>query len=139
MESNFKNDIRVDQIVYAGFSVTCYEKTWTNFLANSIQMNLFTKQKQTYRYWKQNYSYQRGNVRRRDKPGAWEWTHTYTTVYKIQYIRQPKGPTVYHDICMKKESKKEWVYVYIHIYVYTHTHTHIYESLCCTAETNTTV
>ena len=27
-----------------------------------IQMNLFTKQKQTHRLWKQNYGYQRGKV-----------------------------------------------------------------------------
>ena len=34
----------------------------SNFLKKEIQMNLFTKQKQTYRYGKQIYSYQRGNV-----------------------------------------------------------------------------
>ena len=35
-------------------------------------MNLFTKQKQTYRYRKQTYSYQRENVGRKDKSGAWD-------------------------------------------------------------------
>ena len=35
-----------------------------------IQMNLFTKQKQTYRYRKQTYGYQRGKVAGRDKSGA---------------------------------------------------------------------
>ena len=32
-----------------------------------IQMNLLTKQKQTYRHRKQTYGYQRGKVGRRDK------------------------------------------------------------------------
>ena len=35
-----------------------------------IQMNLFTKQKKTYRYQKQTYDYQRRNGRRRDKSGG---------------------------------------------------------------------
>ena len=43
-----------------------------------IQMNLFIKQKKTYRYQKQTYGYQRGNVGGRDKSGAWdEHTHYY--------------------------------------------------------------
>ena len=45
-------------------------------------MNLFTKQKQTYRYGKQTYGYQRGNMGGRDKSEAWD-AHTHTTVYKI--------------------------------------------------------
>ena len=41
-------------------------------------MNLFTKQKQTYRSLKQTYCYQRGNVGDRDKSSAWnEHTHYY--------------------------------------------------------------
>ena len=35
-------------------------------------MNLFTKQKQTYRYQKQTYGCQRGNVGERDKPEVWD-------------------------------------------------------------------
>ena len=35
-----------------------------------IQMNLFTKQKQTHRHRKQTYGHQRGR-RRRDKLGVW--------------------------------------------------------------------
>ena len=31
-----------------------------------IQMSLFTKQKKTYRYWKQTYGYQRGHVTGRE-------------------------------------------------------------------------
>ena len=58
-----------------------------------IQMNLFTKQKQTYRYRKQTYGYQRGSVGagwRRDKSGVWD-EHTQTTIYKID---NQQGPTV---------------------------------------------
>ena len=36
-----------------------------------IQMNLFTKQKQTHRHRKQMYGYQRGK-RGRDKLGVWD-------------------------------------------------------------------
>ena len=44
-------------------------------------MNLFTKQEQTYRYRKQTYGYQRGNVGGSDKSGAWDEHHT------LLYIR----------------------------------------------------
>ena len=37
-----------------------------------IQMNLFTKQKQTHRLWEQNYGYQRGKVGGGDKLGVWD-------------------------------------------------------------------
>ena len=37
-----------------------------------VQMNLFTKQKQTHRLRKQMYGYQRGNVQGRDKLGVWD-------------------------------------------------------------------
>ena len=36
-----------------------------------IQMNSFTKQKQTHRLQKQTYGYQKGNIRWRDKLGVW--------------------------------------------------------------------
>ena len=35
-------------------------------------MNLFTQQKQTQRFQKQKYGYQRGNVEGRDKLGTWD-------------------------------------------------------------------
>ena len=35
-------------------------------------MNLFTKQKKTHRFQKQSYGYQKGNMGRRDKLGAWD-------------------------------------------------------------------
>ena len=34
-----------------------------NLIFKMIQMNLSAKQKQTHRFWKQTYGYQRGNVR----------------------------------------------------------------------------
>ena len=77
-------------------------------------------------------------------------TGNYTQYFVISYVG--------------KESEKEYIYIYIYIYIYTHTHiyiyiyihTHIYiyshtytyiyihhtpitESLCCTAEINTTL
>ena len=45
-------------------------------------MNLFTWQKQSYRYGKQTYGYQRGNMEGRDKSGAWD-EHRHTTIYEI--------------------------------------------------------
>ena len=53
-------------------------------------MNLFTKQKQTFRYWKQIYGYQRESVGGSDKSGAWD-EHTHTTIYKID---NQQGPTL---------------------------------------------
>jgi len=35
---------------------------WNLIFKKKIQMNLLTKQKQTYRYKKRTYGYQRGNV-----------------------------------------------------------------------------
>ena len=53
-------------------------------------MNRFTKQ--TYRYWKETYGYQKGNIWGGGYSGAWD-EHTYTTAYKID---DQQGPTVYH-------------------------------------------
>ena len=41
-------------------------------LKKMIQMNLFTKQKQTHRLRKQTYDYQRRKVGKRDKLGVWD-------------------------------------------------------------------
>ena len=43
-------------------------------LKKMVQMNLFTKQKQTHKFRKQIYGYQRGNkcMEGRDKLGAWD-------------------------------------------------------------------
>ena len=53
------------------------------------QMNLFTKQKETDRYQKQSYSYQRGRMRGRNKPRAWD-EHIHTTLHKTDKVQQ--GP-----------------------------------------------
>ena len=47
-----------------------------------IHMNLFTKQKQTYKYPKQNSWLPKGKGGERSKSGAWD-EHTYTP-----YVRQ---------------------------------------------------
>ena len=47
-----------------------YDITYMWNLKKLIQMNLFTKQKQTHRLQKQTYGYQRGSMGRRDKLGA---------------------------------------------------------------------
>ena len=46
-----------------------------NFL-KMIQMNLFTKQKQTYRYWKQTYGYQRWKAGKRGINQDLGWIYT---------------------------------------------------------------
>ena len=48
-----------------------YDITFLWNLKKMIQMNLFTKQKQTYRHRKQAYGYQRGKWGR-DKLGVWD-------------------------------------------------------------------
>ena len=42
-----------------------------------IQVNLYTKQKQTYRLEKQIYGYQRGKVGEKDKLGVGDLTETH--------------------------------------------------------------
>ena len=48
-----------------------YDITYMWNLKKWIQMNLFTKQKQTHRLWKQIYDYQRGN-QEGNKLGVWD-------------------------------------------------------------------
>ena len=55
-----------------------------------IKMNLFAKQKQTSRFWKQMYGYQRGNVCGGNKLEAWG-SYTYFTIYKTD---NQWGPTI---------------------------------------------
>ena len=80
-------------------------------------MNLFTKQKQIYRYQKQTYGNQMGNVVGRDKSGAWD-EHTHTTIYKID---NQQVPTVQHreiysifrdDLYEKNLKKNEYMHMY---------------------------
>ena len=61
---------------------TNHDITYVESNKKMIQMNLFTKQKQTHRLWKQIYHYQRGKMEGRDKLGVWN-KHIYTTIYKI--------------------------------------------------------
>ena len=63
-------------------------------LRNSIrQMNLFTKQKQTHRYRKQTYGYQRGKGGGEGGINQEFGVHIHTTIYKIG---KQQGPTVQH-------------------------------------------
>ena len=54
-----------------------------------IQMNLFTKQKQTPDLENEYYGYQRGRVAGRDSSGVWLW-HKHTAMCKIN---SQQGPT----------------------------------------------
>ena len=95
-------------------------------------MNLFTKQKQTYRYQKQTFGYQRGNVAGRDKSGAWG-EHSHTTTYKQitskDLLYSTENSTQYSVITyMRKESVKRM-----------NTCVCITDSLFCIPETNTTL
>jgi len=47
-----------------------------------IQMNLFTKQKQTHRLREWIYGYQERWVGRRDRLRVWDW-HVTTAIFKI--------------------------------------------------------
>ena len=55
-----------------------------------VQVNIFTKQKQTHRLRKQIYGYQRGKEVGRDKLGVWD-RHIHTAIFKID---NQQGPTV---------------------------------------------
>jgi len=80
-------------------------------LNEKIQMNSFTKQKQTYKYEKQNLWLPKGKGGERNKSGAWD-EHIYTTICKKDDRR---GPTAEHTeiypcsaiTYTRKESKKE--------------------------------
>ena len=43
-----------------------------NLILKMIQMDLYTKEKQTHRSWNQTYGYQRENVAGSDKLGDWD-------------------------------------------------------------------
>ena len=94
-------------------------------------MNLFIKQKQTHRYRKQAYGYQRGM-------GVGGINQEFgSNLYMLLYIKQVNNKdllystgnyTQYFVITyMEKESEKEYTYIYVCIT----------ESLCCTPETST--
>ena len=93
-----------------------------------IQMNLYTKQKQTHRYRKQTYGYQRGK---------WEGINQEFGIYTLLCLKQitikgllcsAENYSQYFVITYKgKESEKEQIYICLT------------ESLCCTPEANTTL
>ena len=59
----------------------------SNFL-KMIRINLFTKEKQTHRYQKQTYGYQRGNVVGRNNSRVW------ISIHSQLYIGFPSGSAV---------------------------------------------
>ena len=83
-----------------------------------IQMNLFTKQKQTHRHRKETYGYQSGKVGG-DKLGVWD-QHIYTNIYKITnkgLLYNTRNYTQYLAITYNgKESEKEQIHIYIYMY-----------------------
>ena len=90
-----------------------------------IQMNLFTKQKQTRRYRKQTQDYQRG------KGGGAIETH-----YHLYNIDKEQGPTVWHRelcllLCGSLDGRGIWGRIDTCIY--------IAQSLCCSPATLTTL
>ena len=96
-----------------------------------IQMNLFTKQKQTHRLRKQIYGYQgiRG-VGGRDKLGDWIDIYTLLCIKQItsKNLLYSTGKSTQYSVMayMGKESKKR-----VDICIC------ITNSLCCTPESNT--
>ena len=64
-------------------------------------MNLFTKQKQTHRYTKQTYGFQRGKGDK-DKLGVWD-QQIQITIYKTD---EQQNPTVYHRALYSISCKK---------------------------------
>ena len=91
-----------------------------------IQMNLFAEQKQTHRFWKQTYGYQRGQVMEE------EWTGSLGLAYARwgMWNDWPMGtccvvqriPNILYNLCGKRIQKRVDVC------------TCITESLCCTVE-----
>ena len=59
-------------------------------LKKMIQMNIFTKQKQTHRLREWTYGYQWGRMGGRDRLEVWDW-HVHTAIFKTD---NQQGPTV---------------------------------------------
>ena len=85
-----------------------YDIVYMQNLKNMIQMNLFTKQKQTNRFREWTYGYQGGRVEGRNRLGVWDW-QVHTAIFKID---NQQGPTVKKNsfihslnkhICIKKD------------------------------------
>ena len=67
-----------------------YDTAYMWNLKKMIQMNLFTKQKQTHRLRKKLMVIKGERWEGRDKLGVWDW-HIHTTKFKID---NQQGPTV---------------------------------------------
>ena len=83
-------------------------------------MNLFTKQKQTHRLWKQTYGYQRRKLGGGRKAGKAEFgIHIYTLLYVKQIINKDllysTGNSIQYSVItyMGKEFVKGWMYAYV--------------------------
>ena len=82
-----------------------------NMKKNMIQINLFTKYKQTHKLQKQSYVCQKGKVWGKDKLGLWDYYNIYTLLY---ISRQQRATVEYRETIqysvvtyMGKESEKE--------------------------------
>ena len=94
----------------------CLQKVLKKKQNRGVQMNLFTKRKQSNRCRKQTYGYQ--GIR----AGGINW-EIGTDMYILPYIKQitnknllySTGNSTQYSVMayMGKESKKEWIYVYV--------------------------
>ena len=89
-----------------------------NLIKKMIQKNLFTRQKQTHKFWNQTYDYQMGNM---EGINCKFGINIYTLLY-IKYIGNKDlwystGNSTQYSLVtdMGKESDKEWIYIYIYI------------------------
>ena len=67
-----------------------YNIAYMQNLKKMIQLNSFTKQKQTHRHRERTYGYQRGKDGGRGRLGVWDW-HVHTAIFKID---NQQGPIV---------------------------------------------
>ena len=66
-----------------------YDITYMLNHKKMIQMNSFTKQKQTQRLREWTYGYQGWRVEERDRLEVWDW-HVHTTIFKIKCLSMKK-------------------------------------------------
>ena len=109
-----------------------------------VQMNLFTKQKKNRRCRKQTYDHQEGTVWGRTN---WEtridiYTPLYIKIINKNLLNSTENSTQYSEMTFfRTNTKKDWIYVFIYFYIdiYMCVCMCVYDSLCCTRETNTTL
>ena len=85
-------------------------------LKKMLQVNLLTKQKQTHRFSKKTYVYQRAKVEGRNKLGFGDQC-TYTTISEIinEDLLYNTGNSTLNSVItyVGKGSGKEWIYMYV--------------------------